>query len=266
MMQTVALDTRQALSAHEAAIERLFLECFGDRMSLDIWRWAYFHNPNGEPWVTVCYDGDAMVGHYAMIPMPIGAHGTRLRTCLSMTTMVAATHRQHGLFVKLATSTYERARDAGVEWVMGFPNEMSAPGFERRLAWVLGEPDCIVSAPAENWWREFETLRNNTELLRLDLRDESTRQWRLSRPGARYEWQDGIAYKRFGETIDVLSYDAPEQLRLFPGFVKVNLLLPSGHPCAQRFEATPYRFGGVSLAGSFNANRILRNMALSDVF
>ncbi len=265
-MRTIVLDTKQELESHEAAIERLFVECFGDRMSLEVWRWAYLANPHGDPWVTVCYDGDAMVGHYAMIPMPVSADGQVLPTCLSMTTMVAATHRQHGLFVKLATATYERARAAGVAWVMGFPNDMSAPGFERRLGWQLGEPERIVTLDEPVWRQAADQLRPEPGLLRLNLRDDATRAWRLSRPGSTYQWQDGLAWKRFGDTIDVLSFEHPAQLAQLPARARVNLLLPAAHPIAQGATSMVYRFGGTSLAQPFGADRILREMALSDLF
>lgn len=265
-MQILAIDDAVALAGHAPAIEQLFLECFGDRMSSAVWRWAYLDNPLGHPWVTVCYEGERMVGHYAMIALPLGNDRERLSCCLSMTTMVAASHRQHGLFVKLATATYERAKSADVAWVMGFPNEMSAPGFERRLGWRIGAPDRVVDATCEQWLEHAAELAIDPTLLRLDLRDAAARAWRAGRPGGDYRWSNGLLYKPHEDCLDVLSYETPEQLAELPRNARVNLLLPADHPACQRFSSRPYMFGGTDLARRFEPGPILRNMALSDLF
>ena len=112
-MDTVTINTKHELARHGEAIETLFLECFGDRLSLALWHWAYLDNPHGAPWVSLCYDSTRLVGHYAMIPLPLTSSQGRLNSFLSMTTMVAASHRQHGLFVKLGQATYDAAKAAG---------------------------------------------------------------------------------------------------------------------------------------------------------
>ncbi len=265
-MQTLAIDDATALVSHAPAVEQLFLECFGNRMSSAIWRWAYLENPLGHPWVSVCYDGDRMVGHYAMIALPVSNGSEHVSCCLSMTTMVAASHRQHGLFVKLATATYDRAKAAGVAWVMGFPNEMSAPGFERRLGWRIGTPDRVVDATRAQWLEHAAELSIDSALLRLDLRDASARAWRTSRPGGDYRWNDGLLWKPYEGGIDVLSYEEPGQLATLPPDVRINLLLPADHPACQHFPSRPYMFGGTDIARHFDPAPILRNMALSDLF
>lgn len=266
-MQTTTLASKTELAKHEAAIEALFGECFGDRLSLALWRWAYLDNPHGEPYVSLCYDADRLVAHYAMIPMPLSSAGGRLNAYLSMTTMVAASHRQHGLFVKLAEATYERARADGVDFVMGFPNEMSTPGFRKRLSWDLPPSDYVASVTKEQLLEVAEAvpLPQRTRHA-LNLRDPATHAWRLARPGAQYQWEDGLAYKAFGDALDLLAFDDPAQLQALPAQRKINLLLPADCTALAPFKAFDYQFGGRSLASSFDASNIVRQMALSDVF
>ena len=266
-MQTLTLATKSDLSSHKAAIETLFSECFGDRLSLALWRWAYLDNPHGEPYVSLCYDGDRLVGHYAMIPMPLSGAQGRLKSYLSMTTMVAASHRQHGLFVKLAQATYERARADGVDFVMGFPNEMSTPGFRKRLNWDLPPSDYVATVTkAQLLDAAAQAPLVAASGYALDLRHEDTRAWRLARPGAEYVWRDGLAYKAFGDSIDLLGFDATASLQALPDDRKINLLLPAAYTALAGFKAFDYQFGGLSLATSFEPSRIVRQMALSDVF
>ena len=267
-MQTLSIGSKSELSAHAPAIEAMFEQCFGSRMSIEIWRWAYLDNPHGDPFVSLCYDGDALVGHYAMIPLPVSSSGRRLKTCLSMTTMVAATHRQHGLFVKLAEATYANAIDAGVDWVMGFPNAASSPGFERRLQWFLPAPDRVISLERAQLLElaPHLPLADGTRF-GIDLDDEATRGWRLSRPGATYQWRDGLAYKEYGDAVDLIGFSHVDQLSSLPEGRRVNLLVPAG--VAERVgacEAFDYQFGGRSLGSEFVPTSIVRHMSLSDVF
>ncbi len=266
-MKTLTIGTKAELARHQGPIEKLFIDCFGSRMSLELWQWAYLANPNGEPWVSLCYDDDALVGHYAIIPLPLASAEGRLNTYLSMTTMVAASHRQHGLFVKLAENTYEHAAQAGVDFVMGFPNAMSAPGFKKRLFWDLPPSDYVASMSKAQLLaaaREWPLL--DAAQCRLDLRDEALRAWRLSRPGARYTWDDGLVYKEFGDTIDLLAFERVEQLNALPEGRPVNLLLPASLDGLLHFKTFDYPFGGRSIASTFAPEKIMRQMALSDVF
>ena len=266
-MDTVTINTKHELARHGEAIETLFLECFGDRLSVALWRWAYLDNPHGAPWVSLCYDGTRLVGHYAMIPLPLTSSQGRLNSFLSMTTMVAASHRQHGLFVKLGQATYDAAKAAGAAVVMGFPNEMSAPGFKKRLNWDLPASDYVASVSKA----QLLDVANRVSLVdpagyHFDLSDEVTRSWRLSRPGAQYQWRDGLAYKEFGDTLDLIAFDTVDQLAALPDERRINLLVPAEMDAFADFKSFDYPFGGLALARAFEPSQIVRQMAMSDVF
>jgi len=263
----ITVAAKSELDPHLPAIEALFDRCFGRRMSNDVWRWAYLDNPHGEPLVSLCYDGDALVGHYGMIPLPLSSEERRVNTYLSITTMVAPSHRKYGLFEETGEAIYAKAVDRRVDWVMGFPNAAATPGRRRRLHWRLPAPDSVVSVGRS----ELLDLRRHLPVAdrtsyRLRLGDETTRRWRLSRPGATYHWRDGLAYKEFGEEIDLIGFSDVDQLEALPEGRKINLLVPASvveFESRKRFE---YQFGGRSLCSELVPEQIVRQMCLSDVF
>lgn len=267
-MQTLTVSSKTDLVRHESAIESLFLSCFGDKLSLELWRWAYLDNPNGEPVATLCYDGDTLVGHYAAIPLSLTAAPEPVKAYLSMTTMVAATHRQHGLFVKLAQETYQLAHTRGIDCVIGFPNAMSTPGFRKRLEWDLPDSDFVATVTKP---RLLELVAATAIVTpsqhRVNFADEANRRWRLSKPGANYQWDDGLAYKSFDGGVDLMAFESTDQLARLPDDAKVNVLVPAGATAFEAHKAFDYQFGGIGIGGKpFDPARFARQMALSDVF
>ena len=119
----------------------LFSICFpGRKLEYNVWKWAYILNPFGEPCVSVAYDENRMIGHYATIPINlVNAHGDKLISHLSMTTMIHKRYTKYGLFQKLADLTYDSIKSLGVDLVYGFPNKSSKPGFTKRLSWNISE-------------------------------------------------------------------------------------------------------------------------------
>jgi hypothetical protein len=73
--------------------------------------------------------------YYGVFPI-IGAHGgTQILMAQSGATMTHPDHQKKGLFVTLAKMTFEAAQKEGVQFIYGFPNENSLPGFEKKLDW-----------------------------------------------------------------------------------------------------------------------------------
>ena len=124
-MEIITISNKQDLLKHQSEINSLFFECFGGRQLGDLWNWAYIENPNGEPIVTLCYEGNRLVGHYAIMPMPLCLGNEALKSYLVMTAMVSESHRKFGLFPKLGIENSKVAFDLGVDFIMGFPNANS---------------------------------------------------------------------------------------------------------------------------------------------
>lgn len=265
-MNIATLTTKGALLEHRDAIEKLFFASFGHRTLGGVWDWAYQRNPNGEPIVTLCYDNGELVGHYAIVPMPLSRAGVRKNSYISMTTMIAEPYRKFGLFTQLAQENYARAEDLGVDFVFGFPNAQSTPGFRKRLNWVIPESDYVATLTKAALLALAEAGKlDKTERLSIDLTHPALRHWRLSRPGATYTFDNGMAYKRQGAVLDLLWWDYPASLVHLPQGVRINILVEAsmGLEPNRHFD---YQFGGIGLCSAFDHTDFHREMAMSDLF
>jgi hypothetical protein len=265
-MKIINLTSKTTLLEHRQAIESLFFASFGKRTLGEVWEWAYQRNPNGEPIVTLCYDKDELVGHYAIVPMPLSSGAIRKNSYISMTTMVAETHRKFGLFTQLAQETYFQAKEMGVDFVFGFPNSQSTPGFRKRLNWDLPESDYVANIDKELILGLAAVGKlDKGDRLTLDLSQKSLREWRLSRPGASYSFENGLAFKLHGDTLDLLWWENQDSLAYLPEGVRINLLVENSTGLAPNRQFD-YQFGGIGLSSVFNHTAIHRDMVMSDLF
>lgn len=265
-MKTLTVTRKDQLLQHRESIEALFFSSFGQRAMGDIWDWAYQHNPSGEPVVSLCYEGDVLVGHYAIVPMPLSSGDVRKNSYISMTTMVAESHRKFGLFTQLAQDTYAAAAKLGVDFVFGFPNSQSSPGFRKRLEWTLPESDYVATIDRAVLLDAAHAGKfDKTDRLGLDLTQPALREWRLARPGATYTFRDGLAFKAHNGTLDLLWWETTEALESLPTNSRVNVLVGacSGLEPNRLFD---YQFGGIAVCTAFDHGVINREMAISDLF
>lgn len=73
--------------------------------------------------------------YYGVFPVKVKYKNTEYLAAQSGDTMTHPNHRGKGLFITLAKMTYDLAKDYGVEFIFGFPNENSYPGFVKKLDW-----------------------------------------------------------------------------------------------------------------------------------
>ena len=266
-MKTIIIKEKNELLKYKTEILKLFRDAYGQELSGILWDWAYIHNPFGNPYVALAFD-DVLVAHYAVIPYPLSdGAGVRYKSFLSMTTMVAESHRKYGLFTKLANAVYDELRIDDADWVMGFPNQMSAPGFRKRLGWKILDPDCVISVD-KSMLTKISHLEFSDKEVRLfaDLASQDIRDWRLSKPNTEYVWNDGVAYKEFSGHIDVMYYRFPDDLLRLPDSNAYNILVPRHIVDNENIVAFDYMFGGLSLNKEFMPSMVRRQMCLSDVF
>jgi hypothetical protein len=268
MIDLKVIKGKAELLEYKERILELFFDSYGSVLSGELWDWAYLTNPFGDPYVALAFDG-SLVGHYAVIPFPLKNDDSQFsyKSFLSMTTMVAPSHRKYGLFTRLAEQTYEEMKLDGADWVMGFPNEMSAPGFRKRLGWDVLDTDHIVSIARS----QLFLLQNAAEMdaqrrYFADFSDREMREWRLSKPGASYEWKNGMAYKEYNGQIDVIYCRSYEDVLSLPKADFYNILIDSSFARENRLKSFSYLFGGLGLSCDFSPHCVQRQMCLSDVF
>lgn len=265
-IKTICISNKNELLPLREEIESLFQSSFGERQIGAVWDWAYINNPNGDPIVTICYDGDRLIGHYAIVPMPLSSGAHKKNSYISMTTMVAEPYRKYGLFTMLAKTTYDMAISKEIDFVFGFPNKQSTPGFRKRLNWSLPETDYVATVcKAELLSKVNSGFFDKTGLFGLELKDPVIRTWRLSRPGATYTFENGLALKHHNNSIDLLWWEDWASLEAIPSDSPINVLVSatSGLEPNRQFD---YQFGGISLHSTFKPTAINREMAISDLF
>lgn len=120
----------------EKYILELFKNSFGKSMSLEYWKWRFLQNPFDEStYISLMWDKQKLVGHYAVSPVQMVFEGKLKKTCLSMTTMTHRDYFGRGIFSKLSENLYAKLKSEGFEMVWGFPNNNSHYGFKKNLSW-----------------------------------------------------------------------------------------------------------------------------------
>lgn len=76
---------------------------------------------------------------YGVFPYMMEYKGKNYLAAQSGDTMTHPLHAGKGLFTTLAKMTYELAKKEGIQFIFGFPNENSYPGFVRKLNWTHNE-------------------------------------------------------------------------------------------------------------------------------
>ncbi|QIK75249.1 GNAT family N-acetyltransferase [Nocardioides piscis] len=84
----------------------------------------------------LAYDAaDMACAYYGIFPMHVTRGSSRKLAAQSGSTMTHPHHQGRGLFKTLAAQTFATARQSQIEFVFGFPNRNSYPGFVRSLGW-----------------------------------------------------------------------------------------------------------------------------------
>lgn len=179
-------NNEERLKAESALLSQVFQGT--DRYTRDYLKWQYFENPDGDIVGFDAYQGDTIAAHYVVEPLEARLFGKVSRGVLSLNTATHPAHQGKGLFVRLASKTYDAARDQGYEFVIGVANANSTPGFIRKLGFQLVAPleaqvgiGTVESSDPESV--DFERLWS-----------DAARRWRLSNPAGRYARRRGRLY------------------------------------------------------------------------
>ena len=209
-LKTILVTGKEELLGYSDQIRRLFEDCFSTSMSIDLWHWAYIDNPFGNPIVTMTVDDRQLVGHYAVVPYFLtNGKNEKIKSALSMTTMVAESHRKHYLFTKLAEETYSEMNRQEYDIVCGFPNLQSVSGFRKRLGWEIGEPDFVASVTKEQLInsQDLKSFLSDQKRFGFDCADKVNIDWRLEKPGFDYVIDNGNILKKFSAGYDLMSVE-----------------------------------------------------------
>ncbi|QCD44011.1 GNAT family N-acetyltransferase [Campylobacter mucosalis] len=257
----IITDKRELLNFKDQ-IFLLFKDCFNQDIDDKLWQWAYIDNPNGDPIVSLYFDRDKLVGHYAIIPVYFSYNNKSLKAGLSMTTMVDTLYRKYGIFAQQANMVYDTAHKLGYSFVYGFPNKNSAPGFKKRLDWTINENLHIANLNYDELNAlNLNNKKNNTII--FDVGNEANLKWRLSKPLQTYFYQGDNILKKFNNEFDIVfandNFDKLEKNAIY------NILISSDiSPLKECYKT--YYFGYKIFDNSLKNIEIKKDLLMSDVF
>lgn len=261
----LSLDTSHELLPHKQAILELFERSFNKPLSPELWDWFYLQNPSGEAIVTVAYDDKDLIGHYALIPMPLkNGAGESIHACQSITTMVDSSRADLKLFERLANESYLRAQSQGYELVFGFPNQNSKIYFQRILRWQLHTNDFVALVTPQELVNNSAFCLYQKEKNRF-YNDDSNLSYRLSKPEMSYKIQEKNITKHHNGNVDLLRFDPDSlyELESIPHYT----LIDGAYTDFVETKAFDYPFGGRWLDDPRRPLPPFRKeMLLSDVF
>ncbi|MCK6639842.1 MAG: GNAT family N-acetyltransferase [Bacteroidia bacterium] len=114
----------------------LYKDCFGIDTTLEFLTKKYSTESFGAKYTGfIAYSSEnEPAAYYGVFPARF-THRNRLIFCAqSGDTMTHSNHRKKGLFIKLANATFQLCRELGMEFIFGFPNDNSLPGF-LKMGW-----------------------------------------------------------------------------------------------------------------------------------
>lgn len=122
----------------EIQILALFKLAFKKEMSMEFWNWRYKQNPyDSDLKIKLMWDGDLLVGHYAVSPLYLKINNQICHAAISMTTMTHPNYMGKGIFKTLATELYNDLEiNSDYRLIWGFPNTNSHYAFIKNLNWL----------------------------------------------------------------------------------------------------------------------------------
>lgn len=105
----------------------LFEAAFGKPRDPAQWKWEFLGGPRPALIVVAESDGK-IVGHYAILPRKIKVGGKTLESGLVVDVMTHPDFGKRGIFVNSGLEAFRQAKEAGLQILMGFPNEAAIRG------------------------------------------------------------------------------------------------------------------------------------------
>ncbi len=106
----------------------------------DYYRWLYHDNPSGRALIAGAESGGELVGHYAVVPLPIRCEGHDLTAGLGVGSLTRPDFQGRGIFVRLVTMVNEVAERQGIDFTYVVPSAQADPWFRKILRFQEASP------------------------------------------------------------------------------------------------------------------------------
>ncbi|MBF6652510.1 hypothetical protein C3B47_06330 [Flavobacterium columnare] len=130
----------------------MYKKCFdenGSPKKKENIKWQFLQNTESKSFVDIAFD-EAMnktAAIYATSCVKFKIGNDSYVGSQSLDTITDVDYRGKGLFVNLAKSVYEKAKNDNVSLVYGFPNGNSIHGFDKKLEWQVLDPVPFLLKP-----------------------------------------------------------------------------------------------------------------------
>jgi hypothetical protein len=130
---------RRYREGDENQINSLFNVVFQAARPLQEWRWKFLDNPcmtklSSSALITVTESNGTIVGQYASLPLIFKMRDSAVRVAQPVDSMVHSDYRKGARgILELFALQYDRAREDGIQFGFGFPNERHHPVGKRLL-------------------------------------------------------------------------------------------------------------------------------------
>lgn len=166
------------------ALSSFFESIYGEntKLTYDYLSWFYRDNPAGSVIGFNAFDeSNNIIAHYALVPISGCLFGNKSKLVLSVNTATAKTAQGKGLFKKLASLSYDLAKNKGYQGVIGVANQNSTHGFTKSLGFQFV---CQLDARVSFFSPQHVESKSPTDL-KISY-SESSLIWRLKNPNAIY--------------------------------------------------------------------------------
>lgn len=154
------------------------------KFNYDYISWLYRKNPDGKIIGYNAFDDkNNIIAHYALLPRLANFQNEDIKIALSINTATSKEAQGKGYFKKLASMSYDLAKDLGIEKIIGVANKKSLHGFINSLGFKK-----ICELEARISFTSFikKDVNSNGSIFKL-VYDQDILNWRLSNPNKKYK-------------------------------------------------------------------------------
>jgi GNAT superfamily N-acetyltransferase len=173
-------------SSNLADVEKLHASVYGRMPLPGLFLKKYDTSFTGAAYIGfIAYSKEEIpIAFYGVTPCFICIGDKIVLSAQSADTMTHPQYRNKGLFVELASLTFQLCRKEGIQLIFGFPNQNSLHGFINKLGWEMTERmDCFIIPAGGFPWvrllRKLPILKNR----QLQRRQKQLEKYRATQQG-----------------------------------------------------------------------------------